>query len=88
MSETELQKKARLALYDAAIDAAFRKFKNRVASEDTFDEMCEWITKWLKRRKRRALVSWGGTNGRVAFQINDADRDFGEAGKVVNDDGA
>jgi hypothetical protein len=69
------KREARMTLYDAAIEAAFRKFKNNIACDDTFEEMCEWITKWLRRRKQRALVSFGRTaTGAVKFQITDEAR--------------
>jgi hypothetical protein len=75
MSESDLKREARMTLYDAAIEAAFRKFKNKIACDDTFEEMCEWITKWLRRRKQRALVSFGRTTtGAVKFQITDEAR--------------
>ncbi len=62
----------RLATYDRAIDAAFRKFKNHRACDETFDAMCDWAQAWLARRKLRALVSWSSDGkGSVAFQVND-----------------
>lgn len=69
------REKEKLAAYDKAVDAAFRKFKDREACPDAFDEMCSWMERWLRRRGHRAVVTWYGTSDRrVAFQVNDLSR--------------
>ena len=65
-----------LTTYDAAIEATCRKFKNKRACDETFDEMCAWAEKWLKRRGYQAVVTWKGVvledGGKtVSFQVTD-----------------
>jgi hypothetical protein len=48
-----------------------RKFARAEVGPDTYDQMCAFMERWLRRRYVEALVSWRQVGQHVTFGIKD-----------------